>query len=167
MESDSPSPSGAHFHGWHQIGKSCQWPYDDRPAIAAERGGLEYGTFSALRLFVLLLHLFPENRCAPPQLAHQDVVHRAAPDPGRPPLLAVPGKLWQGPCRGELLHACSSAKLQATARTTDMAPEQEDPMPSSLHSCTFGPKAPIYLDLARSFPVLGSTSSWSRCSAST
>jgi hypothetical protein len=48
----------------------------------------------------------------------------------------------QPPCRGELLHSCSSAHLQDMACTTDMAPEQEDPMHSSLHSCTFGQKAP-------------------------
>jgi hypothetical protein len=51
--------------GGIQLAKAASWPYDDRPAIAAERAGLEYGTFSALRLFVLLLYLSPEDRCAP------------------------------------------------------------------------------------------------------
>jgi hypothetical protein len=32
--------------------------------------------------------------------------------------------------------------LQDMACITDTAPEQEDPMHSSLHSCTFGQKAP-------------------------
>jgi hypothetical protein len=48
----------------------------------------------------------------------------------------------QPPCSGELLHSCSSEQLQDMACTTDMAPEQEDPLPSSLHSCAFGQKAP-------------------------
>jgi hypothetical protein len=61
----------------------------------------------------------------------------------------------QPPWRGELLHSCSSAQLQDMACITDTAPEQEDPMHSSLHSCTLGQKAP-----RRSFGFVGG--SWGR-----
>jgi hypothetical protein len=117
--------------GGIKLAKAASWPYDDRPAIAAERAGLEYGTFSALRLFVLLLYLSPEDRCAPAGIrSPRGIVHDWHP-------LATADKL---PCRGEVLHSCSPARLQVMSWKALMVHEQEDPMPCRLHSCSLGPR---------------------------
>jgi hypothetical protein len=130
MESDSPSPTGAHFHGWHQIGKSCQLALRRSPGHRgrARRPGIR--------------HFFraPAFRAAPLSVSRRQMRPRLASDRPRGivhdwhPLATVDKLPW----RGEILHSCSSAQSQDMANTAVMAQEQTDPMPSSLHSCTLG-----------------------------
>jgi hypothetical protein len=60
-----------------------------------------------------LLHLFPENRCAPPQLAPQDVVSpgSAGQSSGRPPSvppLAATGKVRHDRRAKQMAHRLTS-----------------------------------------------------------
>jgi hypothetical protein len=173
-----PYPGGVNESSF---GIGIAWP-------SRVRARLQLGTFIRVRAFrkrrpwcrtLGSFYLFPENRCARPQLAPQDVAPASAGQSAVAPLSAPPNSpvtpsgchvhdwhrlasIDKGPCSGELLHTCSFCAAHPLVHIGVAAQEQVDPMVCILHSCTLACAWPFNDRLPSRAPN-GTCSVWQAC----